>query len=81
MGLSLPQKHVPGTWTEASNSSRNADGYIWDMQEEGDELESTDQSRNKGYKNAELLGGGWHISSSRKGFTNLIKTERCENVP
>lgn len=78
MGVSL--KLLPGTWIEACVSSINADGYVWDMQEEGEESETTNQSRNKGHKNAELLGGGWHLSSSRKGFTDLIKTEMCENL-
>lgn len=46
----MPQKLVPGTWIEAGDSSINAGEYVWDMQEEGDELESTNQSRNKAYK-------------------------------
>lgn len=39
------------------------DGYVWDMQEEGEELVTTNQSRNKGHKDAELLGRDWYVSS------------------
>lgn len=36
---------------------------------------TTNWSRNKGHENAELPGGDWHPFSSRRGFTNLIKTD------
>lgn len=52
-----------GTWIKVCDSSITPDGYVWDMQEEGEELVTTNQSRNKGHKDAELLGRDWYLSS------------------